>query len=119
MFSPPQLDQWPVAMDETGSLFYGANLYGVGGDIFKYTAAEIAAVAAKTMSPLDWRRLAGEHRRDADRDSYLGGGAPKQLRRAAARHFAPELCCYCFEIAMMMVMEIFPRGPSAGPFLPR
>lgn len=33
----------PVAMDEAGALFYGANQYGAGGDIFKYSAAEIAA----------------------------------------------------------------------------
>ncbi len=32
----------PVAMDETGALFYGANQYGAGGDIFKYSAAELA-----------------------------------------------------------------------------
>ncbi len=32
----------PVALDTAGSLYYGATQYGVGGDIFKYTAAELA-----------------------------------------------------------------------------
>lgn len=33
----------PLALDAAGTLYYGATMYGAGGDIFKYTAAELAA----------------------------------------------------------------------------
>jgi hypothetical protein len=32
----------PVALDNDGALFYGANEFGAGGDVFKYTASELA-----------------------------------------------------------------------------
>lgn len=33
----------PLALDGAGALYYGATMYGAGGDIFKYSAAELAA----------------------------------------------------------------------------
>lgn len=33
----------PVAFDADGTLYYGATMYGAGGDIFKYSAADLAA----------------------------------------------------------------------------
>ena len=33
----------PVALDASGTLYYGATQYGAGGNIFKYTAADLTA----------------------------------------------------------------------------
>ncbi len=33
----------PLALDASGALYYGATMYGVGGNIFKYSASELSA----------------------------------------------------------------------------